>query len=126
LVGLEAGNWHPDPQRLNVLIESDDKTLYEKHVQFPGGNPSEYDRPPAELEGYPSELPPSATLVTWVQKASRAEAQTLAFGDRDSECIGVEIDICPQCSQQKGQEEISVPVIPDTLIKSTNRCPDSG
>jgi hypothetical protein len=126
LVGLEAGNWHPDPQTLTVLIESDDDVLYETRVQLPGGDPSDYERRPEVLEGYPSEVPPSATLVTWVEDASRDDGRTLDFGARDTECIGVEIDICPECSEQKGQEEITVPEIPDTLIKYTANCGYSG
>lgn len=121
LVGLEVGNWHPEPQTLNVLIEGDE-VLYETQVQLPGGNPSEYDRPPETLDGHPSELRPSATLLTWVETASRDDAQTLDFGGRSTDCIGVEIDICPVCSNQKGQIEITAPAVPDTLIKYTNNC----
>ena len=122
LVGLIAGNWHPDPQTLNVLIEAEDDILFETQVQLPGGNPSEYDRPSEDLEGYPSELPPSATLVTWVDKASRDDARRLHIGDQSTDCIGIELEICPQCGSQKGQEEITVPEVPDILILSTSNC----
>jgi len=122
LVGLEAGNWHPAPQRLHVRIETETGVLYETHVQLPGGDPTEYERPPAELDGYPSALPPSATLVTWVENASRDDAQTLALGDRRTECLGVEIDICPTCATQKGEADITAPSVPDTLIKHTANC----
>jgi len=125
LVGLEVGNWHPEPQMLNVRIESDE-VLYDTQVQLPGGNPSDYDRPPETLDGHPSELPPSATLLTWVAAASREDAQTLDFGRRSTDCIGVEIDICPVCSSQKGQEEVTAPDVPNTLIKSTTNCRYSG
>lgn len=121
-VGLEAGNWHPDPQTLNILIESDDEILYETQVHLRGGNPSKYERPPKELDGYPSDLPASATLVTWVENASRDDARTLDFGGRSTECILVEIDICPKCASQKGQEDITVPEVPDTLIKQSSNC----
>ena len=122
LVGLEAGNWHPAPQTLHVRIESDADILYEEHVDFPGGDPTNYDRPHASLDGHPSDLPPSATLVTWVEPASRDQARTLAFGDRSTECIGIEIDICPTCGNQLGQGDISAPDVPDTLIKRTASC----
>lgn len=122
LVGIEAGNWHPDPQTLNVLIESDDETLYETQVQLPGGDPSEYDRPPERLDGHPSELPASATLVTRVDKASREDAETLDFGERTTECIGIQIDICSECESQKGQEEITAPDVPDILLLRTSSC----
>lgn len=126
LVGMVVGNWHPDPQSLNVLIEGNDEALYEQQVQLPGGDPSEYDRPPETLEGHPSELPPSATLLTWVDGTSREEANTLNFGERSTDCIGVEIEICPVCEGQKGQEDISVPEVPETLILSTSSCDYPG
>jgi hypothetical protein len=122
LVGLVAGNWHPEPQTLNVFIESGDDILYETQIQLPGGDPSAYDRPSATRDGHPSELPPSATLVTWVEKASRDDAATLDFGGRNTDCIGIEIDICPTCGKQKGQADITVPDVPDTLIKYTSSC----
>ena len=122
LVGLVAGNWHPDPHTLNVLIESDHSTLYDTQVQFPGGDPSDYDRPSETLAGYPTRLPPSATLVTWVEGTPRGDAETIDFGRRSTDCIGIEIDICPECGRQKGQEEITVPDTPDILVKHTASC----
>lgn len=126
LVGLEVGNWHPDPQTVTVRIETDDDVLFDRQVQLPGGDPSEYSRPPETLEGHPSELPPSATLLAWVADTTRDEAATLHFGERNTDCIGVEIDVCPTCSEQKGQEDITVPDTPDTLIKYTASCSYSG
>jgi len=122
LVGIVVGNWHPDPQVLNLRIENDDGTLFEQRVPLPPGDPSEYRRPAETLSEHPSELPPSAMLVTWVDQSQRNDAATLDFGERTTDCIGVDVGICPVCDEQKGQEEITAPDIPDTLIKTTSNC----
>ncbi|MGM0604108.1 MAG: hypothetical protein ACQETB_00395 [Halobacteriota archaeon] len=126
LIGLQVGNWHPDPQTVHVRIESDAEVQYERQVQLPGGDPTAYDRPAKSLDGYPTELRRSTTLSTWVEGTPREEAATLAIGDRSTDCIGVEIDVCPDCGAQKGHPELTVPATPDTLIKHTANCRYSG
>lgn len=122
IVGIVVGNWHPDPQTLNVRIESDDETLFDRRVPLPGGDPSEYRRPAETLSGYPSDVPPSATLFTWVDDSSKDDASTFDFVDQRTDCVGVDVGICSACDEQKGQNEITAPDTPDTLIKTTSDC----
>lgn len=127
LVGLQVGNWHPEPQTLNVHIRADEEVLYENRIQLPGGDPSAYDRPSRNLEDHPSELPASATLSTWLESQSRDRANTVDLGDHPyEECIGVQIDVCPDCERQKGQAEVTAPDTPGLLVLSTSSCSYPG
>ena len=124
LVGLGIANWHPEPQTVAIRIQTTEDTLYERRIQLSGGDPSANAPAWSVPEDHPTELAPSATLETWVEGASDDERNTLAL-DREnyhSECIGVEIAVCPECSRQKGQAEITAPDIPETLIKYTASC----
>ena len=127
LVGLQVGNWHPEPQTLNVQIEADDDRLYETEVRLAGGNPSEYDRPSRNLDDHPSELPRSAVLSTWLNTTAEAEATTLDLGNHAYEdCIGVQIEICAKCERQKGQQNVAVPPKPAVQILTTSSCSYPG
>jgi len=81
-----------------------------------------YNKHYERVDGHPSELPRTATLVTWVDKASRDDAETVDFGERSTDCIGIQIEICSECESQKGQEEITTPDVPDILVLSTSSC----
>lgn len=122
LSGIRALNWHTEPQVLNVRIETDTDVLYDKAVQLPGGNPTEYYTPGRDLEDHPSELPPSV-LYTWTDAGSRERAAEFDFGDTSyDDCVGLELDICPECAKQKGETELSLPASPDVRILSTSDC----
>lgn len=127
LVGLQVGNWHPEPQMLNVQIGADDGLLYEKQVQLAGGDPSEYDRPSRNLDDHPSDLPPSAVLSTWLNTTSKDNATTLDLGDLPyEECVGVQLAICSECESQKGRGDFTAPADPDILILTTSSCSYPG
>jgi hypothetical protein len=127
LVGLQVGNWHPEPQTLNVHIEADDDRLYENQVRLAGGDSSEYDRPSRNLEDHPSDLPPSAVLSTWLNTSSKDYAYTLDLGNHSyEECVGVQLDICPECESQKGQADVTAPADPGILILTTSSCSYPG
>lgn len=124
LVGIGIANWHPESQTVAVRIQTDDDILYERRIPLSGGDPSSYAPAWAVPEDHPTELAPSATLETWVDNRSQDEIKALEL-DRENyhaECIGIEIEVCPACSRQKGQERITVPDSPKTLIKHTASC----